>query len=232
MTPLGPTLALTERVRDAIVDSILQGTYRAGDRLAQEKLAEQLGVSRQPVSHALNVLKEQGVLVAFGRKGLTVAPMDPALVVQLYQIRGPLDGLAARLAAGRVAQGEVAPGALEPLRDLVDRYQDIGPDAAKKPRDLAKRINADMRFHTVLYRLSGNPLVEEVTRPHWVHFRRSMQAVLTRPGGRPRAWDEHRAILAAILAGDATEAERLSIHHTQTAAATAEASLTKDHPIE
>lgn len=87
MPRLDPMPALAERVRDAIVDSILQGTYRAGERLAQEKLAEELGVSRQPVSHALNVLKEQGVLVTLGRKGLTVAPMDPALVVQLYQIR-------------------------------------------------------------------------------------------------------------------------------------------------
>ncbi|PIW29770.1 MAG: GntR family transcriptional regulator [Rhodospirillales bacterium CG15_BIG_FIL_POST_REV_8_21_14_020_66_15] len=235
MTPLGPTPALTERVRDAIVDSILQGAYRAGDRLAQEKLAEQLGVSRQPISHALALLKEQGVLVALGRKGLTVAPMDPDMVVQLYQIRGPLDGLAARLSAARMARGELSPRDVEPLRDLVDRYlaqDEAAAGAAERPRDLARRINADMRFHVGLYRLSGNPLIEEVTRPHWVHFRRSMQAVLTRPGGRPQAWDQHRAILAAILAGDAAEAERLSIHHTDTAAATAEASLSKDPSTE
>ncbi|MBB89932.1 MAG: transcriptional regulator [Magnetovibrio sp.] len=230
MPRLDPMPALAERVRDAIVDSILQGTYRAGERLAQEKLAEELGVSRQPVSHALNVLKEQGVLVTLGRKGLTVAPMDPALVVQLYQIRGPLDGLAARLAAGRVARGETAPGEVERLQDLADRYQDLGPGAEEKPRELARRINADMQFHVGLYRLSGNPLIEDVTRPHWVHFRRSMQAVLTHPGGRSEPWVQHRAILAAVLAGDAPEAERLSTHHSQAAATTAEASLTKDHP--
>ncbi len=58
-----------------------------------------------------------------------------------------------------------------------------------------------------------------------------MQAVLTHPGGRPEPWVQHRAILAAVLAGDAPEAERLSSHHTQAAATTAEASLTKDSPI-
>lgn len=230
MSPLDPIPALTERVRDAIIDSILQGAYRAGERLAQEKLAEELGVSRQPVSHALNVLKEQGVLVALGRKGLTVAPMDSALVVQLYQIRGPLDGLAARLAATRVAQADIAPAEVDQLRDLADRYHDLGPDVVETPHDLARRINADMHFHVGLYRLSGNPLIEDVTRPHWVHFRRSMQAVLTHPGGRPEPWMQHRAILAAVMAGDAAEAERLSTHHTHAAAATAAASLTKDDP--
>ena len=74
---------LIDQVRDAIVGAIVEGDLRPGERLAQEDIARQLGVSRQPVSHALNVLKQQGVLVELGRKGLTVAPMEAWLLVTI-----------------------------------------------------------------------------------------------------------------------------------------------------
>ncbi|MEZ5592565.1 MAG: GntR family transcriptional regulator [Gammaproteobacteria bacterium] len=67
MKPLIPEQALTEKVRDAIITAIINGTYRPGERLAQEEIADRLGVSRQPVSHALNVLKQQGIVVGLGR---------------------------------------------------------------------------------------------------------------------------------------------------------------------
>jgi len=230
MKPLDQEPALTDRVRDAIVDSILDGTFQTGDRLAQEALAARLNVSRQPVSHALNLLKGQGVLVAFGRKGLTVAPMDPVLVRQLYQLRGPLDALAARLSAARIASGELSKRDLGGLHALVTRYTQDRPGnkTVIPPRELAARINADMQFHVTLYQLSGNPLIEDVTRAHWVHFRRSMRAVLTTPATRPPAWREHRKILDAVLCGDAPEAERLSIQHCQQAAEKATACLTNE----
>ena len=71
MKPVASAPVLTDQVRSAIVDAIVAGDLRAGERLAQEDIARRLGVSRQPVSHALRVLREQGVLVDLGRKGLT-----------------------------------------------------------------------------------------------------------------------------------------------------------------
>ena len=55
-------------------------------------------MSRQPVSHALHLLKSQGLVRESGRKGFEVAPVDPTRLRQLYEVRGALDGLAARLA--------------------------------------------------------------------------------------------------------------------------------------
>ncbi len=225
MKPLHPEPALTDRVRDAIVDAILDGSLLPGDRLAQEHLAERLGVSRQPVSHALRLLREQGILVALGRKGLTVAPMDPALVRQLYQVRAALDALAARLCAERFAAGELVGHDLRDLDALVRRFAPRTGAERDGPSGLARRINADMAFHTGLYRLSGNPQIEAMTRPHWVHFRRSMRAVLTNPDAPPPAWDEHRAILDAVRRGDARAAERLALDHCRSAAEKACASI-------
>jgi DNA-binding GntR family transcriptional regulator len=212
--------ALTVRVRDAIVAAIVDGTYRTGDRLAQEDLAARLGVSRQPVSHALNLLKEQGILVELGRKGLTVAPMDPDRLVQLYQVRGALDALAARLAAERVGQGAVPAADLDALDALIARQADPG-----RAGDFVQRVEADVAFHVTLYELSGNPAIAEVARPNWVHFRRSMQAVLTDPGTYAPVWQQHRAIFQAVAAADADAAERLALEHSRTAASKTAARL-------
>src|ERR1044072_1008680 len=72
-----------------------------GHRTRQSELAEKLGVSRQPVSHALHLLRRQGLVAESGRRGFEVTRLDPSRIRQLYEVRGAIDALAARLAAGR-----------------------------------------------------------------------------------------------------------------------------------
>jgi DNA-binding GntR family transcriptional regulator len=220
MKPFAQEPALTERVRDAILGAIVDGTFRTGDRLAQEDLAQRLGVSRQPVSHALNVLKEQGILVELGRKGLTVAPIESKRLRHLYQVRGRLDSLAAGLAAKRVSAGDAPAGVVAEIEALIAEQTD-----PSRAGDFARRVEADVAFHVAVYRLSGNPVIEELARPQWVHFRRSMQAVLAGPGAHAPVWRQHRAILRAIRRGDAITAEQLALEHTETAAARTAARL-------
>lgn len=212
MKPVSPTPVLTDRVRSAIVDAIVDGSLRAGDRLAQEDIARRLGVSRQPVSHALSVLKQQGVLVELGRKGLTVAPMEPARLRGLYAVRAALDALAARAAAARIRDGTAPGPELESLQALVAHYHAV---PAGVP--LAVLVNADAAFHVALYRLSGNPWIEEITQPHWVHFRRCMHAVLEDRAKRGEVWPEHREILDAVIVGDEQRAGELAEQHASRA---------------
>jgi DNA-binding GntR family transcriptional regulator len=220
MKPVALTPVLTEQVRSAIVDAIVDGSLRSGERLAQEDIARRLGVSRQPVSHALSVLKQQGVLVELGRKGLTVAPMEPARLESLYAVRAALDALAARAAAERIRDGTAPAAEVESLQTLVAHYQGL---PAGTP--LTVLVSADAAFHVGLYRLSGNPWLEEVTQPHWVHFRRCMHAVLEDRAQRGEVWPEHRAILDAVLAADATRAAREAEQHARRAGDTTAARL-------
>ena len=140
--------ALTDRVRDAILDAIVDGSLRPGERLAQVQIADSLGVSRQPVSHALSVLKEQGIVIELGRKGLTVAPMEAAHVRHLYQVRGALDALAARLAAQRVADAQISAPELDHLSAMVRR--DGQTDATA-----GHLVDMDIAFHMAIYAPSG-----------------------------------------------------------------------------
>ena len=94
---------LVERVYRALLDAISEGSLAPGARLTQEEIAEQLAVSRQPVLQALRLLKNDGLVHDAPGRGVVVAPLDADRIAQVYEVRGALDALAARLAAERRA---------------------------------------------------------------------------------------------------------------------------------
>lgn len=199
---------LAQRVYDALSDAIGSGALAPGERVTQEGLAERFGVSRQPVLQALLLLKRQGLIVDAGRKGVMVAPLDPAHVRRLYEVRAALDGAACRLAAARMDTGLRARG--QALLAAGDRAVDSG--------DAMALVAADVDFHLFLYEASGNPLFAETAAPHWRHMRRVMGAMLRGRDAYERVWREHAAILAAIFAGDGERAARLATAHAHDAA--------------
>ena len=204
MIPLDPTPNLIDQVYARILDGIIDRSLPPGHRIRQNELAEQLGVSRQPVSHALHLLHRQGLVAESGRKGFEVTQLDPLRIRQLYEVRGAIDALAARLAAGR-AKTDTARADLESaLR--------AGRGIDKKT-PLAKLIALDVDFHRAIYRLSGNPAIEEMIAPQWPHMRRSMATVLDELDYRQIAWSEHETIAAHILAGNAGAAEGAALAH-------------------
>lgn len=208
-----------DRVQEAhaaLKQAILRGELSPCAPLAQEDLAARLGVSRQPVSHALILLKHEGLVTDRGRKGLMVAPIEPERVLALYQVRGALDGLAARLAAARNAP-------VAPLLALLDRGA-----RARDRGDLDDLVEADAALHQGIYEASGNAAIAEVAGGVWPHVLRSMRAVLNDPGYRARAWQEHAAIVAAIEAGDAARAEALAAGHAEQAGHSTYIRLTTD----
>jgi DNA-binding GntR family transcriptional regulator len=210
---LAPQPTLVDQVYEAILSEIAAGKFGDEGRLIQEELAESLGVSRQPVQQALLLLRTQGLLRDAPGRGLMVAPLDLEYVRNLYEIRGVVDGLASAMAAerGRAAAKREGPAFIERGR------------AAVASRSIARMITADMDFHFFLYGLSANPLVAEVSTPHWSYLRRVMGEVLLRGETPAEIWDQHEHILAAVVAGDAAAAElraRQHIAHASAALAT------------
>src|ERR1044072_5107864 len=130
MEPLRPVPNLIERVYTGLLDAIAEGVLAPGNRLTQEAVADRLSVSRQPVSHALQLLKRQGLVVEQGKRGLAVAPIEPARIRDLYQVRAVLDGLAARLAAQRVEAGDASPREIAELEARLAAGRAEGEDAS------------------------------------------------------------------------------------------------------
>lgn len=206
------TPAFIEQVYQRLLESISLGQMKPGERVRQSVLADRLGVSRQPVSHALQLLKHQGLVRDAGKQGVEVTPVDPEYVVQLYEARTSLEARAASLAASRVRHGIVAAADVQELRDALE----AGERAATDKSEVAALVQADARFHSAIYQLSGNRVIKQMMEGQWPHLMRSMLAVLDDPGDRnvpSRAWAEHALIAEGVFAGDSDGASLRATSH-------------------
>lgn len=194
---------LIEQVYQGIVEAICDGRLLPNERFTQDSLAERFNVSRQPVGQAIGLLKAHGLVCEAGRRGLKIAPLEPTYVAELYEMRGALDELAAGLAARRAAS-QISARA-KPIIKVAQQ--------ALERSELAGLIAADTAFHTLVYELSGNHVLANTMALNWTHIRRIMRGILSIEGYPREVWNEHRAILRAIEAGDAKGAARLARAH-------------------
>lgn len=205
MSALPTPPSRVEQVYEAIVDDICTGRLSAGTALRQEQLAERYHVSRQPVQQALLLLRNEGLVREFGKRGLQVAPIDRDMVVHLYELRALLDGYAARLAASRHR-----PEDLPRLVEIVQSGRQAFTDRA-----FARMISADVDFHRGLMEVSANPLLIESASVMWRSVQRVMGEVLFQGGAPSWVWEDHVAILDAVTRGDGEAAERLARQHAE-----------------
>ena len=199
--------SLSAVVSEQIRGRILDGTLKPGERLVEDRLSAELGVSRVPVREALRGLSAEGLVTLLPHRGATVVEVTPETVTELVEVRALLEGLNARLAAQRHDPEIVAQ-----LEETLAR----GNDAAKAgtAEELA-RLNAE--FHERLAEASRNSVLSDVMRGL-----RERTSIAFAINGRKRAredWEEHAGILAAVIAGDAELAALLANRHVQNAAA-------------
>jgi DNA-binding GntR family transcriptional regulator len=207
--------SLSEVVSEQIRGRILDGTLKPGERLVEDRLSAELGVSRVPVREALRGLSAEGLVTLLPRRGATVVKVTPESVAELVEVRALLEGLNARLAAQRHD-----PEIVVQLEDTLAR----GNEAAKtgSAEELA-RLNAE--FHERLAEASRNTVLSDVMRGL-----RERTSIAFAINGRTRAredWEEHAGILAAVIAGDAELAALLANRHVQNAAAGFASSIKK-----
>jgi DNA-binding GntR family transcriptional regulator len=206
--PLDPLPSLIDQAYSRILEAIIDRTLPPGHRIRQNELAEKLGVSRQPVSHALHLLHRQGMVAESGRRGFEVTQLDPLRIRQLYEVRGAIDALAAQLAAARVKTDAAGRAQLEAA---------LQAGRAGEAAPLPKLIAFDVDFHSAIYRLAGNPAVEEMIAPQWPHMRRAMASVLAELDYRANAWAEHETIATLVLSGNGTAAGDAALSHALSA---------------
>jgi DNA-binding GntR family transcriptional regulator len=212
LVKLQSTPDLVDQVYRSLLDAISEGSLAPGERITQEDIADKLAVSRQPVLQALRLLKKDGFVLDAPGRGVLVSPLDAQAMIHMYQVRGALDALAARLAAAR--RSRIDPRLIEQGRK------------AARGRNVKAMIDADLAFHQAIYAASGNPLIEQSAQQHWRHLRRMMGAVLQLSRQREAVWNEHEGIARAIAAGDADRAARLIEQHSASASENLGAELT------
>src|SRR3984893_9035171 len=188
--------ALASRLRD----EISSGALPPGVRIIEGTWGRKLGVAQGSIREAINLLAQEGFVTKVAGRSARVVYLHEQDVLQLYELRGAVEGLAARLAAARRADA----GKLQETVDAMRR-------ASKKNRT-ADLVDADRDFHLELSRLSGNPhLVEHASRvllPFFAFARIRVIASRQDTSAWDRDLEAHQRIVDLVREGEGEVAEQ------------------------
>jgi DNA-binding GntR family transcriptional regulator len=188
---------------------IIDGSYAPGERLIEERIAGDLGISRTPVRHALARVAAEGLVRSLPNRGAVVRSFTTDDLIQTFELRALLEGHAAERAAGQRSADQIA--------DLQQIQADLDAVAAQEFADHAEQarllVEHNQRFHRAVLSTSGNarlgellPLVTSVPLQFQSFFWYS-------PAERQRSSYYHHAIIAAIGRRDGGQARVLMQAH-------------------
>jgi len=198
---------LREVVFDVLRSSIASGALPPGERLMENQLAEQLRVSRTPVREAIRKLEQEGFVVMVPRRGTYVADISIRDISEVFEIRTALEVLAAGLAAERMTDNDLEK--LERLLVEIGQLIDRG--------DTAKLVEADCRFHDILYSATHNKTLANIInnlREKFTPFRTISYAY---PGRAKPSLEEHRRLVEALAQRNSLLAQQLARKHMEKA---------------
>jgi DNA-binding GntR family transcriptional regulator len=185
---------LGEQIADAIVKAAAEGVLRPGDRLFEEELASQFGVSRVPVREALKLLESRGVTISSPNRGMRLATFDEQQLQQILIVRVSLEKLAVEeiqksLSGGRPLETEGMEVALEKMK------------RAARDRNPYAVTAADIAFHRALVAASNNAIVVQF----WEMLAARLTVILglaTSDKNLQRVYRNHHAIYELVRGGD------------------------------
>lgn len=186
-------VTLGEQVKEELLDDIMSGRFRPGDRIVESQIAKRMGISQSPVREALRDLVAMRFIEVEPHKGARVRKIDQREVMEIYPVRARLEELAGLLAVRKAAErmGE--------LEDAVERMS-----AAFKAGDARTMAQWDVSFHRIILEASENQILIETWNSLMIEARTFVtlnNLMLHRPGLDLAA--RHNPILDAIRRGDA-----------------------------
>ncbi|MBO9724706.1 MAG: GntR family transcriptional regulator [Novosphingobium sp.] len=204
---------------------IASGELQDGERIAEIPTAEALGVSRMPVRTALRALEQEGLVAKLGSRGYAVRGPSAVEVEAAVEVRGVLEGLAARrLALRGLSQREE-----RAFEQCLASGDALFAKGYLSDEDLEGFHAYNLAFHEQLVRASGNGAIEvALARNNLLPFASAAALALDWEDDREAEFEhlrkahvQHRAVLAAILAGDADLAETIMRSHAHAATGSA-----------
>ena len=201
-------------------EMILAGELPGGTRIAELSIVEKLGVSRTPIRAALMRLEQEGLIESLPNGGYAVRTFSEREVSEAIELRGTVEGLAARLAAERGA----APVVLNEARECLSAIDALLRQPALDDESFSSYVKLNERFHTLLGELADSSLM-----------RREMERVASMPFASPSAFvvvqanspqardmlivaqDQHWQVIDAIERREGARAEAIMREHSRLA---------------
>lgn len=197
---------LSEQVFRNIQAAIVKGEITPGSKISEPELARTYGISRGPLREAIHRLEGQRLLVRIPHVGARVVSLSYSELIELYEIRESLEGLACRLAAERMT-----PEAVQELRNVLDTHE---RDAAFQAGIDYFQQEGDYDFHYKIIQGSGNQMLVKLLGEELYQLVRMYRIQHSSTPNRPQqAFKEHHRILDAIADGDGELAELLMRRH-------------------
>jgi DNA-binding GntR family transcriptional regulator len=187
--------------------SILDSTIPVGTALSEYELAQEIGVSRTPVREALKRLEQEGLVRSVARRGTFVADLTVRDIVEIYQVRIQLEGLAARAAAERMDPAEVD----ELIAELDKSEKQVRQGRLESARE------HDRRLHKSIIDSTSNGRLAQILATLEDQVHRIRQRAMSHMPRVPASLAEHRAVLQAIKKRDGAAAEKAMRDHLQAA---------------
>lgn len=197
-------LTLKEQVYDYLKTAITSGDLQPGQRLIEEKIAEDLSVSRSPVREAVHILEKDGLLTFHGTGGLAVANPSVEDYQHLYECRIEMESLAAYYAAERRSEQE-----LELMKTCL-----AGMQREVDNHDIKEILTVNFNFHELIVKSSHNPFLIDLTMQLRGINSFYRKAILeNNPAHVEHAFRDHEQIYLSILDRDAVKARKLMKAH-------------------
>jgi DNA-binding GntR family transcriptional regulator len=201
-------MPVRERAYEYLKSAILSDRIHPGERLAEEHLAKEMGVSRTPVREALHKLESEGLIKALETRGFIVSKDSREEVEELFDMRAILEGYGLRVISEKVSEN-----LLEQLDGFIEKAED-----ALRRKQIREIFKWNTQFHDTLHRM-----LAEKKRLHRLlvnvrkYVLRYRENTLQYPDGGRRALDGHRKIVMALRLKDPDLCERVMREHIQEA---------------
>jgi DNA-binding GntR family transcriptional regulator len=192
-----------QQIFEKIRQDIMDGKYKKGDSLIEQKLAEEFGVSRTPVREAMRQLEFDGLVKSIPNRGVFVNGITHQDIKDIYQIRQRIEGLAAVWAVQKMTEDEMEE--LQNIYDLMEFYTEKG--------NINKVAELNTHFHEVIFKAAKSKFLKNTLINFQAYIQWARHASIKIEGRAQAALKEHKAIVEAFRKKDESLAERLIMEH-------------------
>ena len=189
--------SLRSKVYLQLREQILSGAYKRGNALIEAQIAQEMGVSRTPIREALCQLELDGLVMTTPNKSVLVQGFDEQDILDLYEVRGHMETLAAARAA------------IQMTEDQRNRLQDAYRQEVENTQDndeIEVLQNLDNQFHDLIFEGSGSKVLQKILRSINTYTRHARSISLATPGRSEQVLHEHFLIMDAILSRNSEQA--------------------------
>ena len=146
--------SLTDQLYEYLSNSIIEGKIKPEEKLVENDLCHQFGISRSPLRECFRILESDGLIVIHPRKGTFVKPITSKDIRNIFPIRASLESLAARLATPNITEKE-----MRVFDDLIMKMEEV-----LNAEDIKSFLGLNFTFHSVFIKASNNEVLERTVR--------------------------------------------------------------------